>query len=112
MSEPRDLTTYEEATRCPFGCAQPGKFVTSAQLRVPRGTKVETWMCANERCEQFEERWQVQINRDGTIPPKGSGATGPKQWDIDAHTTAQDRQRARDYMAMLEQQGLQGGRQV
>jgi hypothetical protein len=112
MAEPNDLTTYEEATRCPFGCKAPGKLATTTRPRGPRGPKIETFECVNERCESIGERWHVQINADGTIPPKGSGSQGPKQFDIDRHTTARDRQNARDYMRRMEEQGLQGGRNV
>jgi hypothetical protein len=107
-----DVTTYEEATRCPFGCEQPGRLQGTTRPRGARGPKIETYECVNERCQDVGERWHVQVNADGTIPPKGSGATGPKNWDIDMHTTARDRQNARDYMRMLEEQGLQGGTQV
>jgi hypothetical protein len=110
--EPTNLTTYEEATRCPFGCAQPGRLQGSTRPMGPRGPKVETFECVNERCEQTGERWHVQINADGTIPPKGSGSQGPKQFDIDNHTTQRDRQNARDYMRMMEEQAVQGGRDV
>ena len=106
-------TTYEEATRCPFvgGCEQPGRLISTTRPKGSRGPKIEVYACANDRCESFDERWSIQINPDGTIPPKGSGGVGPKQFDIDVHTTSQDRQRARDYMAMLEEQAVQGGRE-
>lgn len=118
------LTTYEEATRCPK-CETPGKLVNTtrppanARTGIERGTKVETYECVNERCvygpqKQMDlagERWAVQINPDGTIPPKGAIYEQPKEYDIDRHTSTQQRQRARDMMAALERQAIQGGRE-
>lgn len=114
-------TTLEEARRCPM-CAVPGKHVTTqgAGPNMPRGTKVEIFECENARCEygpsthpilgQIEgERWPVQINPDGTVPPKGTRDAQPKEWDIAGKTTANDQQRARDYLRIMEEQALRGG---
>ncbi|SRR6266568_3007238 len=91
-------TLYEESHRCPF-CNEPGKLLNKIPIRrvgVPRGTVVETLECYSERCPQYmppvlvgtsttqpaiRNRWQVQVNPDGSIPPKGSGATGPKAFE-------------------------------
>jgi hypothetical protein len=104
-------TLYEEATRCPFGCETPGRLAGTTRPQGPRGPKIETWECINDRCEMSGERWQVQVNADGTIPPKGSGSIGPKAFDINQATTPQERQRARDYMRQLEERAVQGGRE-
>lgn len=120
MTEPVQ-TTYEEAQRCPR-CAQPGRFVHKVPINapgVPRGTKVETYECANERCEygpydvpglgkQPGERWAVQVNPDGTIPPKGTRDQQRKEYDIDRHTSTQQRQRARDLLAREYNQSVRG----
>jgi hypothetical protein len=118
------LTTYEQATRCPK-CETPGKLVNTtrppANVRtgIARGTKVETYECVNERCvygpqKQMDlpgERWAVQINPDGTIPPKGSIEAEPKEYDIDKHTTTQQRERARTMMERIQQQAVRGGQE-
>jgi hypothetical protein len=114
-------STLEEARRCPM-CTVPGKHVTTrpAGPGMPRGTKIEIYECENGRCEygpsvhpilgQMEgERWPVQINPDGTVPPKGIRNSQAKEWDIDSKTTSRDRQQARDYMRIMEEQALRGG---
>lgn len=99
-------TQQEEAKRCPW-CNESGKFVSSAPVQhggptgIPRGTKIETYQCDNTRCEQSGERWAIQINPDGTIPPRGTRDQQDKFWDINNHTSSQERQRARDQLARM-----------
>jgi hypothetical protein len=119
-------TTYQTATRCPW-CEMPGKKVSSAPvtgsvgLAVQHGTRLETFECVNERCangprfnealgeKEPGERWAVQINPDGTIPPKGAGLEGPKAWDIGRVTTEAERERARDMLAQEVERQQRGG---
>lgn len=114
-------STYEEAKRCPR-CEQPGKFVNTVPVNAPgvqRGTKVETYECVNERCEygphdhhilgrQPGERWAIQINPDGTVPPKGTRDNQRKEYDIDRVTSEGQRQRARDLLARDYNRSVQG----
>ena len=111
------LTSYEEAHLCPK-CEKPGTLLNkrrSTSRMASPGTMIEMLECHNDRCPDFvppttvgtstvvpgiRMRWSVQINADGTIPPKGSGATGPKAFDtVGPHTGAA--QRARDQLAYL-----------
>lgn len=114
-------TTLEEARRCPR-CEQPGNRVGVNVAKAPgvsRGTKIETYECVNERCEYGPitqpvkmngQRWAVQINPDGTIPPKGTRDSQPKEWDIDNHTSPQEQQRARDMLAAEWEHQIRGDR--
>lgn len=119
MSEPTQ-TTYEEATRCP-SCEWPGRLINKRRAKsqdaLP-GTMVELFECRNDRCGNFvgaellpngetipadRNRWFVQINPNGTVPPKGSGATGPKAFEAaNPHTEASVR--ARDRIRLLAAQ--------
>jgi hypothetical protein len=105
----------------------PGKRVSSSLvqgtvgLAVAHGTRLETFECINERCPNGPgvnkatgekvpgERWAVQINADGTIPPKGQGLEGPKAYDIGRVTTEAERQRARDMLAREVERQQRGG---
>lgn len=112
---------YEEAQRCPR-CQNPGKFVGKTPISVPgvqRGTKVETYECVNTRCEygpqehpilgkQSGERWAIQVNPDGSIPPRGVRDNQAKEYDIHRHTSPQERARARDMLAQQYEQSIQG----
>ena len=118
-------TLYEESHRCPT-CAEPGTLLNKRPSTAPgamRGTMVEMLECRNDRCEDFlppklagsstvipgsRNRWAVQINPDGTIPPKGSGAAGPKAFElVNVHSAAA--QRARDSLAYLAASDERGG---
>jgi hypothetical protein len=111
------LSQYEEAHLCPR-CDQPGTLVNKRPSRSPNampGTMIELLECHNERCPEymppqrvginttipgFRYRWSVQVNSDGSIPPKGSGATGPKAFElVGQHTRAA--QNARDQLRYL-----------
>ena len=111
------LSQYEEAHLCPK-CNEPGALVNKRPSRSPNampGTLIELMECHNDRCPEFmppqrvgestvipgaRYRWSVQVNQDGTIPPKGSGATGPKAFEmVGPHTKAA--QQARDQLAYL-----------
>jgi hypothetical protein len=118
-------TTYEAACRCPM-CREPGKFVASAHPKGTglRGVKVETYECINARCPNGPqeatqsqpalrgERWLIQVNADGTVPPRDTGRTQPKHYDIDRHTTERQRQNARDQMRRIHEAAIQGGGKV
>jgi hypothetical protein len=112
-------TLYEEACRCPT-CNEPGKLINVRTARVPAtvatpGTKVHLLECRNDRCPDFvppelagsstlipgeRGRWYVQVNPDGTVPPKGSGSTGPKAFESESVHSALA-QRARDNLRYL-----------
>lgn len=108
---------YEEACRCP-SCETPGKLINTRPARavgVMPGTRVQLFECHNDRCPDFvppeivgtstrvpgeRGRWFVQLNPDGTVPPKGSGAQGPKAFDSPGvHTGVA--QQARDTLRYL-----------
>jgi hypothetical protein len=59
--------------------------------------------------KQPGERWAIQINADGTIPPKGIRDDQRKEYDVDRVTTENDRQRARDMMRRVYDQSLGEG---
>ena len=61
-------TTLEEAGRCPK-CQDPGAFVGEQRLESVRGAKLKNFQCENARCKWHGERWVVQVNSDGSIPP-------------------------------------------
>jgi len=118
------MTNYEEAHLCP-SCEQPGTLINKKPIRAPGvmpGTVVETLECRNDRCPDYlppmsvgasttipgtRNRWAVQVNADGTIPPKGSGATGPKAFDMPRESSLVA-QRARDNLAYLAAQDERG----
>jgi hypothetical protein len=117
-------TLYEEAHRCP-SCEQPGTLLNKKTVRNPAalpGTTVETLECRNDRCPDFlppmvvgtnttvpgsRNRWMVQVNPDGSIPPKGSGAEGPKAFET-VRESSMAAQRARDNLAYLAAQDVRG----
>lgn len=58
-------STYEEAKRCPR-CSQPGVDVSN---RIgPRGVRIHTIICKNQRCKWYDTNYIIQVNADGTIP--------------------------------------------
>src|SRR6266567_1755771 len=93
------LTSYEEAHLCPK-CEEPGKLLNKRRSRSPmamQGTMIEMIECHNDRCPDFlppqligtsttvpgiRMRWAVEVLPDGTVPPKGSSATGPKAFGL------------------------------
>jgi hypothetical protein len=114
-------STKEEAARCP-SCQEPGIKINSRPAprgEFPIGTMVEMYECRSTRCPDFIppqeagptrmpavwNRWAIQINPDGSIPPKDVGRGQPKNYlDISPHTGAA--QRARDnlaYMAAMDE---------
>jgi len=114
-------TLQEEARRCP-ACNEPGillnKRPAPRSAGMPQGTTVEMYECRNDRCPDYmppmlagtstmvpgqRYRWAVQINPDGSIPPKGTGGSGPKSFSMPGATTMAA-QRARDNLAMLAAQ--------
>jgi hypothetical protein len=119
------LSQYEEAHLCPV-CAEPGKLVNkrkATSIAALPGTVVELLECSSDRCPDFmppgvigaattvpgqRYRWSVQVNPDGTIPPKGSGGTGPKAFDMPGMHSGVA-QAARDRLAYLAAADERGG---
>jgi len=119
------LTEYEEAHLCPK-CDEPGALVNKRRSRSPNampGTMVELLECKNDRCPDYTPptrvgvgtiipgdrfRWSIQVNADGTIPPKGSGATGPKAFES-VPGSSRVAQQARDRLAYLAAADEHGG---
>lgn len=94
-------TTYDEARRC-YKCEVPAALVKEEYIRklgIPRGTKLHTFMCFNERCKLFNEVCRVvQVNPDGSIPdPRPHVKNFPKMPDrTEAVRAAVDRQIERE----------------
>lgn len=59
-------TTYDEARRCPR-CNELGS--DEGSKSGPRGSRMHTIRCRNERCRWYNTTYIVQVNRDGSIPP-------------------------------------------
>ncbi len=74
--------------------------------------------CHNDRCASYappeglpngqiipptRERWFIQVSPDGTVPPKGSGAVGPKAFEQQS-THSELAVRARDNLRLLAAQ--------
>lgn len=70
-----ELTTFEKAKRCPK-CDQPGE--ASLHKNLPRGGKVYTVMCRNEKCRWFDTGWAVQVNPDGEVYDRTKDPMGGK----------------------------------
>lgn len=120
------ITLYEEAHLCPE-CSEPGTLLNkkrATSTAAMRGTMIELLECRNDRCPGFippmhvgvsttlpgeRYRWSVQVNPDGSIPPKGSGGEGPKAFSS-PRTSSMVAQRARDNLAFLaaQDEGRQG----
>jgi hypothetical protein len=64
-------STFDEARRCP-ACKEPGR--RSYTQPQADGSKVETYMCDNARCEFSEVGWIIQVLPDGSVAPKRSQA--------------------------------------
>jgi hypothetical protein len=82
---------------------------------------VSMFECRNDRCSDYmppdvrggsvmaetRYRWAVQTNPDGTVPPKGTGGTGPKSFAMPGvHSGVA--QRARDNLKYLAAQDERG----
>ena len=66
-------TTFEEAKLCPK-CGIPGQetsIIVPTNRTVAPGTKVYVFICRNDVCSLANQNWLVQVNPDGSIPPKG-----------------------------------------
>lgn len=76
-----DVTTLEEAKRCPK-CGNYGE--DRIQRPVDRstglkaGTMVHIIYCVTEICPWFNTCWMVQVNKDGSIPPPQNHTGHPK----------------------------------
>lgn len=110
-------TMYEQAARCP-SCEVAGKLVNKRRATSPDalpGTMIHLFQCHNDRCPDFTPqeslpngdtipptrgRWFVQVSPDGTVPPKGSGAIGPKAFE-QANPHSDLAGRARDNLRFL-----------
>jgi hypothetical protein len=88
---------------------------------LPQGTMVTMFECRNDRCPDYlppqvaggdimkdsRYRWAVQTNPDGTVPPKGTGGTGPKSFSM-PNVHSRVAQQARDnlkYLAAADERG-------
>ena len=92
-------TTFTEAKRCPK-CEVPGedRRQSKAPQGATRGAMLHYIFCMNERCEWFDTCWIVQVNPDGSVPPKANHTGQPKVYEgFEGH----DKQ-ARDIRAALE----------
>jgi len=82
--------------------------------------------CRNDRCPQYvapeslpngdfipaeRNRWFIQVNPNGTVPPKGSGAVGPKAFDA-PNVNSDASVRARDRIRLLAAQDEMNGGQA
>jgi hypothetical protein len=110
----------EEARRC-TSCQEPGVLINRRPVRVegvPRGTVVELNECRSDRCPDYlppqvagngdrmpasRNRWAVQINPDGTVPPKGTGRTSDKAFEAPAENSMIT-QAARDRIRLMAAQ--------
>lgn len=72
-------TTFEEAKQCPM-CAQPGEDTTSTSAPGIRGARIHHIYCRNEKCTWYNTPWMVQVNADGSVPPKRDHRGEPKQY--------------------------------
>jgi hypothetical protein len=64
-----DITTYEEAKKCPK-CGRVGEVRGKRQApNLPRGTMIHTVYCVTELCKWFDTPFYVQVNPDGSVPP-------------------------------------------
>lgn len=110
-------STLEDARRCPT-CEQPGKLINRRPVRtegIPRGTVAELNECRNDRCPDYlppqvvangdrmppsRNRWLVQVNPDGSVPPKGTGAVSDKAFEPMGENSMVAQQ-ARDRIALM-----------
>ena len=95
-------TTLEEAGRCPT-CNSAG--VVSATIvapGMPAGTKLLTYMCKSALCPDSGGVWLVQVNPDGSIPPKRDH-TGEKKLYVGFDEDTAQAQRIRDMIEMERQ---------
>jgi hypothetical protein len=119
-------TTLEEAKRCP-ACQEPGILLNRRpapkSAHMPQGTMVELYECRNDRCPDYlpptivgmstiapgsRYRFAIQVNPDGTVPPKGTGASSPKNYELPGvHTNVA--QQARDQLRLMAASDERGG---
>ena len=108
-------TTLEEARRCP-SCQEPGIKINTrrAPNHFPPGTQIDMMECRNDRCPDYmapqngpfstmpaiRSRWAIQINPDGTVPPKNTLMSQPKEYALPSENS-EAAQRARDAMARM-----------
>jgi len=72
--------TFEDHKRCPR-CKEPGEDSGSvAAPNAPKGTKLHTIYCRNERCKWFNTPWLVQVNPDGSVPKPVDHKKRPKMY--------------------------------
>jgi hypothetical protein len=81
-------STYEEATRCPQ-CGKPGEVVkqetippaTARRLNLQVGTQIHHVICQFALCPWYDTApWIVQVNPDGSVPPKTDHRGAPKHY--------------------------------
>jgi hypothetical protein len=126
VREPMTDTTEEESRRCP-SCSEAGILLNRRRVPhspgIPQGTMLAYYECRNDRCPDYvppttvglstvipgeRYKWMRQENPDGTIPPKGSGGSGPKAFDL-PNVNSAVAQRARDNLKYLAAQDERGG---
>lgn len=96
-------TQHEEARRCPK-CKEPGAL--QSKMQQPRPTRrgmctIETYVCDNNRCKNYEDTWIVQLNDDGTIPTRPKG---PKEFPNSKRMIDM----GKDYLEYLEEETKRG----
>jgi hypothetical protein len=108
------MPTYEEAKRCPI-CGEPGVLkgvqlppadsVAQRQYGIPRGAKVETYHCVNERCRWNGTGWAVQVNPDGSIPDRTKALAKDKDFPaLPGWLRESAEQQVRDLRAMAAEE--------
>jgi hypothetical protein len=108
-------TTFEEAKRCPK-CNQPGDdrkqlVLLNRDFKGGKAPVVHHIYCVTELCPWYDTPWLVQVNGDGTIPPKTNHTGSPKEYHGDFGTP----QEAKDIIDGLKRQAqaeTQGGAEI
>lgn len=76
MTEPE--RTFEDLKHCPK-CKEPGEDGGSVPAPgSPKGTRLHTIYCRNERCKWLDTPWFVQVNPDGSVPKASDHTKRPK----------------------------------
>ena len=70
-------TSWEEAKLCPK-CERPGE--DRKQTPGEGTSKIHHIFCVTKLCPWFGTPWFVQVNADGSIPPKQDPSTFQKQY--------------------------------
>lgn len=101
--------TWDEASKCPK-CGLSGEVSKTprqlpAEAGASSGARLVEIFCRNNRCSWFNTPWEVQINKDGTIPdpntPRGEKRFKPLDQALAATM--------RDRFQTLQEMTTQGG---